>query len=739
MADAQATGRMETFSYDDDIVRKFLWVTILWGAVGMLVGVIIAIQLAWPALNFAPWHSFGRLRPLHTNAVIFAFAGNAIFTGIYYSTQRLLKARMFSDGLSRAHFWGWQLIIVAAAVTLPLGFTQAKEYAELEWPIDIMIAVVWVIFAINFIGTLVRRRERHIYVAIWFYIASIVTVAILHIFNNLAVPAGLFKSYSLYAGVQDAFMQWWYGHNAVAFFLTTPFLGLMYYFMPKAAEGPVFSYRLSIIHFWTIVFMYIWAGPHHLHYTALPEWASTLGMLFSVMLWAPSWGGMINGLLTLRGGWHKVVDDPILKFLVIAITGYGMSTFEGPMLSVKSVNSLSHYTDWTIAHVHSGALTWNGFLTFAMIYWLAPRLFQTELYSKKLAEWHFWIATVGILLYIVSIYSAGVTQGLMWRAFDETGRLQYPDFVETVARLIPMYWTRVVGGTLYLVGMCVFAWNIWMTWKRRAATYAVTTVQAPALSKEFVPEPLRPGVDVPATAWGRFVAMTFHRAWERTPVVFTVLVAVAVIVASLFEIIPTFLIKSNVPTIASVKPYTPLELAGRDIYIREGCFNCHSQMIRPLRFETERYGEYSKPGESVYDHPFLWGSRRIGPDLAREGGLKSNLWHLRHFENPREINPRSIMPAYPHFATSDIDFPGIQKKIDAMLMLGVPYGDAVNTAPELARQQAREIAADLAATGGPSGMETKEVTAIIAYMQRLGKDIKAAPGVATAAKAGGQP
>ena len=739
MGDAQAAGRLETFTYDDDIVRKFLFVTILWGAVGMLVGVLIALQMAYPTVNLAPWLTFGRLRPLHKNAVIFAFAGNAIFTGIYYSTQRLLKARMFSDGLSRAHFWGWQLIIVAAALTLPLGFTQAKEYAELEWPIDIMIAVVWVIFAINFVGTLIKRRERHIYVAIWFYIASIVTVAILHIFNNLSVPAGLFKSYSIYAGVQDAFMQWWYGHNAVAFFLTTPFLGLMYYFMPKAAEGPVFSYRLSILHFWTIVFMYIWAGPHHLHYTALPEWASTLGMLFSVMLWAPSWGGMINGLLTLRGGWHKVVDDPILKFMVIAITGYGMSTFEGPMLSIKSVNSLSHYTDWTIAHAHSGALTWNGFLTFAMIYWLAPRLFQTELYSKKLAEWHFWIATVGVLLYIVSIYSAGVTQGLMWRAFDETGRLQYPDFVETVARLIPMYWTRVVGGTLYLGGMLIFAYNIVMTWKRRPAAYAVTTVQAPALTKEYTPEPLRPGVDIPATAFGRFVNMTFHRAWERTPIVFTVLVAVAVIVASLFEIIPTFLIKSNVPTIASVKPYTPLELAGRDLYIREGCFNCHSQMIRPLRFETERYGEYSKPGESVYDHPFLWGSRRIGPDLAREGGLKSNLWHLRHFENPREINPRSIMPAYPHFSTNDIDFAGIQKRVDAMVMLGVPYGDAVNSAPDLARAQAREVAADLAATGGPSGLETKEVTAIIAYLQRLGKDIKAAPGVASTARAGGQP
>src|SRR5664279_2680689 len=383
----------------------------------MLVGLLIALQLANPLFNFGlPFLSFGRLRPLHTNAVIFAFAGNAFFTGCYYSSQRLLKARMFSDTLSRIHYYGWQLIIVCAALTLPFGFTQAKEYAELEWPIDIMIAVVWVIFAVNFFGTLAKRRERHIYVALWFYIASIVTVAILHIFNNLVIPAGLFKSYSIYAGVQDAFMEWWYGHNAVAFVLTTPFLGLMYYFLPKAAERPVFSYRLSIIHFWSLVFIYIWAGPHHLHYTALPEWASTLGMLFSVMLWMPSWGGMINGLLTLRGAWNRVSADPVLKFFVVGVTFYGMSTFEGPLLSVKSVNALSHYTDWTIAHVHSGALGWNGFMAAGMFYWLAPRLWRRPLHSPAAANMHFWLGTVGILIYMASMYVSGITQGLMMSA-----------------------------------------------------------------------------------------------------------------------------------------------------------------------------------------------------------------------------------------------------------------------------------------------------------------------------------
>jgi cytochrome c oxidase cbb3-type subunit I/II len=741
--------RFDEFTYDDDIVRKFLLATFLWGVVGMSVGLLIALQLASPAFNTTlPWLSFGRLRPLHTNAVIFAFAGNAFFTGCYYSTQRLLKARMYSDRLSRFHFWGWQAIIVAAAVTLPLGYTQAKEYAELEWPIDVAITAVWVAFGVNFVGTMVRRRERHLYVAIWFYIASIVTVAVLHIFNNLAVPAGWLKSYSIYAGVQDAFMQWWYGHNAVAFFLTTPFLGLMYYFMPKAAERPVFSYKLSILHFWSLVFMYIWAGPHHLHYTALPEWASTLGMLFSVMLWMPSWGGMVNGLLTLRGAWHKVVEDPILKFFVVGVTAYGMSTFEGPMLSVKSVNALAHYTDWIIAHVHTGALGWNGFVTFGMIYWLLPRLFQAPLHSRKLAELHFWIASFGIVLYVAAIYSAGVTQGLMWRAFDETGRLAYPDFVETVAKLLPMYWVRAVGGSLYVAGMFLLGWNIWMTWRQRPARYEEPVVRAPRLTRDYdgdaphpAPAPVVSGVVAGANGAvpglvRRFTALDWHRRWERLPLFFTVMTVVAVVVASLFEIIPTFLIRSNVPTIASVKPYTPLELAGRDLYIREGCFNCHSQMVRPLRHETERYGEYSKPGESVYEHPFLWGSRRIGPDLARVGGRYPHLWHVRHMADPRAITAKSIMPAYAGMLTEPLDFDGIQRRVDAFVMLGVPYGDAVRNASAQARAQAAVLAADIESQGGPTGLGDKEIVAMVAYLQRLGTDVG---GVPTAPQPAGTP
>jgi cytochrome c oxidase cbb3-type subunit I/II len=716
---------IERFVYDDDIVRKFMFATMVWGLVGMLVGLLVALQLVVPALSLSlPWLTFGRLRPLHTNAVIFAFAGNAIFTGVYYSAQRLLRARMWNDGLSRIHFWGWQAIIVGAAITLPLGITSSKEYAELEWPLDIAIALIWVVFSVNVFGTIARRRERHIYVALWFYIATLIAIAVLHIFNSLAVPASLFKSYSLYAGVQDAFMQWWYGHNAVAFFLTTPFLGMMYYFLPKAAERPVFSYRLSILHFWTLTFIYIWAGPHHLHYTALPAWASTLGMLFSVMLWMPSWGGMVNGLLTLRGAWHKVTDDPVLKFFVAAITFYGMATFEGPLLSIKSVNALSHYTDWTIAHVHAGALGWVGFMVFGMVYWLLPRLFQAPLWSRRLAETHFWVGTVGILLYIVPIYAAGLTQGLMWRAFDDSGRLAYPDFVETVVRLNPMYWARAIGGSLYIAGMVLALVNYAMTWRARPAAYAEPVHEAPALRG---PYPADAGL-----AAG-FRSAQWHRRWEGMPVTFTAWVAVAVVVASLFEILPLFLIRSNVPTISAVRPYSPLELHGRDVYIAEGCNNCHSQMVRPIRSETARYGEYSKAGEFVYDRPFLWGSRRIGPDLHRIGGRYPHLWHVRHMEDPRSTTPQSIMPAYPWLARTPIDPVAIERGVAAQVTLGVPYAPAeVTGSVGAAREQARRIGEEIVRQGGPAGLEGQQIVALIAYLQRLGTDIKKSPAAAAA-------
>ncbi|WP_345688582.1 cytochrome-c oxidase, cbb3-type subunit I [Novipirellula caenicola] len=739
--EANLDAQIDTYSYDDDIVRKFATATLFWGLVATLVGLIVAILLVLPKIfGELEWLSFGRLRPLHTNAAIFAFAGNAIFAAVYYSTQRLCKARMWSDALSRLHFWGWQAIIVAAAATLPMGITQSKEYAELEWPIDLAIAVVWAgFFGINFLMTLIHRRERHMYVALWFYIATIVTVTVLHVFNNLVVPIGLGKSYPIYAGVQDAFMQWWYGHNAVAFFLTTPFLGLMYYFLPKAANRPVFSYKLSIIHFWSLVFIYIWAGPHHLHYTALPEWASTLGMLFSVMLWMPSWGGMINGLLTLRGAWQKVAVDPVLKFFVVGVTFYGMATFEGPLLSVKSVNALSHYTDWTIAHVHAGALGWNGMMTFGMLYWLLPRLFQTKLWSTKAASAHFWIGTIGILLYIVPIYAAGLMQGLMWRAMDETGNLVYPDFIETIQSIVPLWWLRVLGGLLFVSGILIMAVNWFMTWTTRPPTYAVPVYHTPRLSKEVPEETIdtTSALDnVPVLESAKkldvFGKMDWHRRWERLPVRFTVLTTLAVVIASLFEIIPTFLIRSNVPTIATVKPYTPLELAGRDIFVAEGCYNCHSQMVRPFVAETKRYGEYSKAGEFIYDRPFQWGSRRIGPDLAREGGKQSSLWHWLHLEDPQQVSPGSVMPSYIHLLDTKINFDMIPDRVWAAQALGAPYDFDIADSADIARKQAEVIAADVVSQGGPvqrgelMTFDTKAI-ALIAFLQRVGTDIFATP------------
>lgn len=699
---------LEKFSYDNKIVRDFAIATMIWGVVGMLVGVLIAFQIYLPALNFGlPYLTFSRLRPLHTNAVIFAFVGNAMFMGIYYSLQRLCKARMFSDLLSKIHFWGWQSIILCAAITLPLGITTSKEYAELEWPIDILIALVWVVFAINMFGTIIKRREKHMYVAIWFYIATVVTVAVLHIVNSIEIPVTLFKSYSVYAGVQDALVQWWYGHNAVAFFLTTPFLGLMYYYLPKAANRPIYSYKLSIIHFWSLIFIYIWAGPHHLLYTALPDWAQSLGTVFSIMLIAPSWGGMINGLLTLRGAWDKVREDPILKFMVIAITAYGMATFEGPMLSLKNVNAIAHYTDWIVAHVHVGALGWNGFLTFGILYWLIPRIFKTQLYSKKLANFHFWIGTLGIVFYAVPMYWAGITQSLMWKQFTIEGILQYPNFLETVTQIIPMYAIRSVGGTMFFAGIIVGVYNLFKTMK-----------QGSLIANESAEAPPRELIEPGSKSGAR------HRWLEKRPAQFALLATVVVLIGGLIEIIPTFLVKSNIPTISSVKPYTPLELQGRDLYIREGCNNCHSQMIRPFRSETERYGEYSKAGEFVYDHPFLWGSKRTGPDLHRIGGKYPNIWHYIHMDDPEQISPGSIMPKYPWLITDDLDVSDTKAKIEALQKIGVPYpvgfGDI---AEEDLRKQAELITNDLLKNGANVTTE-KEIIALIAYLQRLGTDIK---------------
>ncbi len=719
---------MQQFYYDNKIVKKFIYATLLWGIVGFSVGLLLAFMFLFPNITDGiSWLSFGRLRPLHTNAVIFAFVGNAIYAGVYYSLQRLLKTRMASDLLSNINFWGWQLIIVAAAITLPLGYTTSKEYAELEWPIDIAIAVVWVVFGINMIWTILKRRQRHLYVAIWFYLATFVTVAVLHIFNSLELPVSGLKSYSVYAGVQDALVQWWYGHNAVAFFLTTPFLGLMYYFIPKAANRPVYSYRLSIIHFWSLIFIYIWAGPHHLLYSALPNWAQNLGVVFSIMLIAPSWGGMINGLLTLRGSWDKVRQDPVLKFMVVAITGYGMATFEGPMLSLKNVNAIAHFTDWIIAHVHVGALAWNGFMTFGMIYWLVPKLFKTKLYSRALANFHFWIGTLGIIIYTLPMYVAGFVQAFMWKQFNPDGTLTYANFLETVQEILPMYWLRAIGGSLYIIGAIVMVYVI------------VQTIR----QGEKVTDDLAEAAPLTKVSKYRTKGETWHTWLERKPVKLTFYATIAILIGGVVQIVPTLMVESNIPYIEAVKPYSPLELEGRDIYISNGCVSCHSQMIRPFRSEVERYGEYSKAGEFVYDHPFLWGSKRTGPDLHRVGGKYNDSWHFNHMYDPQSTSPGSIMPAYQWIIKNKLDKSETEKKMRAMITLGVPYTEEdVKNAQKSMNEQGMKIQEnlyedpDFASNYDASKkyakandipfveMKDREIVALIAYLQRLGVDIK---------------
>ncbi|MTB51832.1 cytochrome-c oxidase, cbb3-type subunit I [Lewinella sp. W8] len=710
---------LEHFKYDNDIVRKFAYATAFWGLIGMTVGLLAALQMIWPALNFTPETTFGRVRPLHTNAAIFAFVGNGIYMGVYYSLQRLMKARMWSDLLSTLHFYGWQIIILAAALTLPLGISTGKEYAELEWPIDIGIALVWIFFGINMFMTIMKRRERHLYVAVWFYIATWITVTVLHVGNSLELPATLWKSYPLFAGVQDALVQWWYGHNAVAFFLTTPYLGLMYYFLPKAANRPVYSYRLSIIHFWALIFIYIWAGPHHLLYTSLPDWAQSLGMVFSLMLIAPSWGGMLNGLLTLRGAWDRVREDPVLKMMVVAVTAYGMATLEGPLLSIKSVNAISHYTDWTVGHVHIGTLGWNGMLTFGILYWLFPRLFDTKLYSKKLANVHFWIATLGMLFYAIPLYWAGWTQSSMWKQFLPEGMLQYGNFLETVTAILPMYMMRAFGGAIYLAGVILMIYNLIKTVKQ-GNFIGDEDASAP---------PLQGAVEA-------HKGEHWHRWIERRPVQLLIGSAVVVLIGGMVEIFPMVMVEDNVPKIESVRPYTALELNGRDLYIKEGCNTCHSQMIRPFRSETERYGEYSKSGEFIYDRPHLWGSKRTGPDLHRVGQKYPDSWHYNHMMDPRITSPGSIMPPYAWMLEKDLDTRYTPAKIRTLMTLGTPYPDDYpETAAEDMQRQAKEIADRLRAQGveepAEGRLEDKQIIAMIAYLQRLGTDIKTTVGEPT--------
>ncbi len=777
MSHSQSAGTVKVV-YDDAVVRAFIVATLIWGIVGLGLGVLVATQLSFWQANFGlEWLTFGRLRPLHTNAAIFAFVGNSMFAGIYHSSQRLLKTRLGSDTLSWVHFWGWQIIIVCAALTIPFGLTQSKEYAELIWPIDLLVAVIWVVFAVNFFLTVAKRNEPNLYVALWFYIATIVTIPVLYIVNNLQLPTGVFHSYSVFAGVQDALVQWWYGHNAVGFFLTTPILGLMYYYLPKAAGRPVYSYRLSIVHFWALIFVYIWAGPHHLLYTALPDWAQSLGMVFSIMLWAPSWGGMLNGLLTLRGAWDKLRTDPVIKFLIAAVTFYGMSTFEGPLLSIKTVSSLAHYTDWIIGHVHGGTLGWNGFLAAGMIYWLVPRLWNTKLYNEKWADAHFWIGLFGILLYVGSMWISGVNMGLYWRALDADGFLKYPDFIEGLTSAKLLYDMRLIGGSFYFVGFLLMTVNVFLTIRQGAVEKVevevprpvqVATTSAWSLIKGtpvilsvaiiafaclfFIAGPVTFSLPLGVLAALTVASILFfgaerrekggwHRLLEGKPVAFTVLSLVAILIGGIAELVPAIVVPQTAPSVAMVsdsssvvpasedvveskyhqQPYSPLELEGRDIYIAEGCYNCHSQMIRPFRHETLRYGDYSRAEEFVYDRPFQWGSKRTGPDLHRVGGRYPNLWHYQHMMDPRSTSPGSNMPQYAWLKNRQVDFNKTRGKLIALQKLGVPYTDAaIDDCMDMAKSQGRLIAADLAANAVQIDPESQMV-AVIAYLQRLGR------------------
>ena len=771
-------------TYDNKITRQFLIATVVWAVVSMLVGVLIAFQLNFwqmngkflEAITFGAFKadgvsflSFGRLRPLHTNAAIFAFVGNMMFAGVYYSTQRLCKVRMGSDLLSKIHFWGWQLIIVGAAITIPAGLTRGKEYAELIWPINIAVAVVWLVFAANFFLTLKKRNEPSLYVALWFYIATILTVTMLYVVNHLQIPTSLTHSYPIFGGVQDALVQWWYGHNAVAFFLTTPILGIMYYYLPKAVNRPVYSYRLSIVHFWSLVFVYIWAGPHHLLHTALPKWLQVLGMGFSLMLWAPSWGGMLNGLLTLRGAWDKLRTDPVVKFFVVGVTFYGMSTFEGPLLSIRAVNSLSHYSDWTIGHVHSGTLGWNGFMAAGMIYWLLPRLWKRQLYSTALANVHFWIGLVGILLYVASMWVSGITQGLNLNATVNEGLLlKYPNFVDTLNAIRPLMLFRAIGGVFYLGGFLLLAYNVFRTvWKAALLEDTAEVVVWEGHVKEgksdrlswvdtFFREPFAYifWIVFFSCLWfflpnysniAAFVCcliltvlavisfnrdrekwMNWHDRLQKNWLPFSVMALIAAAIGGIVQIVPILTVQTKTRNIEERLQtlYTPLELEGRDIYIAEGCYNCHSQMIRTLVPDVMRYGPgpgegYSRLGESIYDHPFQWGSKRTGPDLAREGGDRDNYWHYMHMMNPRSLSVGSNMPSYWWLAEQKFDLKRLPKKIAVQRTIGVPYPAMNrNEIEQKALEQGREISQSLA-DKVEVGEDTKMV-ALIAYLQKLG-------------------
>jgi cytochrome c oxidase cbb3-type subunit I/II len=743
--------------YSDRVARQFALAALAWGALGMAVGLLIALQLAfWPA-NLPPYLSFGRMRPVHTTAAVFAFAGNMIFAGVYYASQRLLQIRLPSPRLGAIHFWSWQLVAAAAVITTPLGHTQGVELAEPQWPLDIAMLGSWLVFAFHFFWMIKRRNQRRLHPALWFIVATILAFTAGHVASSLAVPVGALDSYSLFAGVQDAAVQSWYGHGAVTFLLTAPMFGLLYFLLPRAAGHPIHSYRLAIVHFWGLAFLFAATAPQQLLNTALPDWSQTAGAALGLLLLAPSWAGVLNGLLTARAAWSRLRGDPVLLFITAALLFQGLAALQAPLLGLRSVSGLAAYTDWTIGHVHATALGWDGLMAAALLYWMVPRLYGTKLHSRAAAGAHFYMAVVGILVYLSSMWIAGATQGLMWRAEGATGGLAYT-FVETLAALRVPYWARLGGGALYLAGFAVMIWNLAVTIRRGRAVDEEAEVEGPvdepaggarglvfaqpvliaatvtglvvaaafanplaALGLVFLAGLLGLGGLAGAAVLGDRTRPTWHQELERRPLAFTALVAAAVLVGPVVEIAP-LLVRGPEPVAGESAPYSPLQLEGRAVYVAEGCHACHSQMIRPFLWEVARYGEVSSASESLHDHPSQWGSRRIGPDLARVGGRYPDLWHYQHLVDPRAVTPGSTMPPYPHLVDRRVDLAATGGKMRALRAAGVPYEDrAIDRAAAAALAEARTIAAELRQTGGVDVAPDSEMVALIAYLQRLGQ------------------
>ena len=734
----------DSFVYDDRIVRMFIAATLFWGIVATTVGVLVGLVLIAPKMfdgNEA--FGFGRLRPVHTNLALFAFVGNAFFAAIYFSVQRLCKSRMASDLLSQLHFWSWQAVVAAGSITLPMGMTQGKEFAEWEWPIDLAFALSWIgFFAVNFFMTLSRRREKYLYVSLWFYSASVVVVGVIHVLNSLVMPLELGKSYSLLAGVQDAMLQWFYGHNLLAFFMIMPMLGLMYYFLPKITGRRVYSYKLAIIHFWSLALLYVWMGPHHLNYSAAPGWVTTTAMIAGLLLWAPSWLGFINGWKTLTGpATSESTPDPVAKkFMLVALLCYGWIVLESTALSLKGIDAFAQYTDWDIATIHVAGLGWCGMLAFAGIYWMIPRLYQTQWASQSAVTLHYWLSLSGLLLFVIPLYYAGVTESRMWNGLDSVGNLEHLDFIDSVAAAKSMWHTRMLGGLLYTLGLVVAGINLSLTWLKRPKSVHQRVHMAPKYEVDGpTPDTESPLAHAPMLEAAKKLdvlsRLNWHRRWESITGRFAGAGLLALGAAAIFQLLPVVLVRGSVPSISTVKPYTPLELLGRDIYVAEGCFNCHSQTVRPLVAETQRYGDFSLEDEFFYDRPFQWGSRRIGPDLAREGGKLTSSWHWYHLDNPRDKDrgePESVMPSFTHLLDEPIDFESIPPRVELAHRMGAPYEIELTESIAMAKRQAEEVAADIVGGGGPVRrgklmVFDSQAVALIAYLQRLGTDRFATP------------